>query len=148
MYIRPFYRALTSIIFKHNRGRRRRCSTTHNSYLRLCRGSYRARSARIYLYTSLVSLIHRELDLPKGWVKCPICNTRVKEQSINAHIDNGCQSPPSISSTINSKRPTAKKKPSDDAKNQWNKLFSGKAENPGPKTSKAGGKGKEREKSM
>lgn len=81
-------------------------------------------------------------------MKCPICNARVKELSINTHIDNGCQSPPPISTTVKSKKPPSKKKPSDDAKNQWNKLFSGKVDAPAPKTSKGGGKGKEKEKSM
>ncbi|KAF7978696.1 hypothetical protein HWV62_44959 [Athelia sp. TMB] len=69
-------------------------------------------------------------------------NKRVKEQAINAHIDRDCQSPPPISASSKGKQPPSKKKLGDDAKNQWNKLLSGKGEVP-VRPSK-GGKGKEK----
>lgn len=52
---------------------------------------------------------------------CPICNARVKETTINAHIDNNCKDP-LRSSVVDGK---GKQNSSTNAVSQWNKIMGG-----------------------
>lgn len=57
-----------------------------------------------------------------GVVTCPICNARVKETTINAHIDNNCKDPPRPSIVD---RMGKQKLSSSSAVSQWSKIMGG-----------------------
>ena len=57
-----------------------------------------------------------------GFVSCPLCSRRVKLETINVHIDNGCRLNPLVP---NGNEDGKEKKSSVDVKGQWSKIMGG-----------------------